>query len=155
VKSTLGPSTRSDCVRKRLDFTTIHLTARAKHLQNVLWNDLTVLEHVQIWNKIKCPGDDKDILQKLIDDCDLTIKTNKKAKTLSGGQKRKLQLALMFTGGSRVCAVDEISSGLVCLLVTKLPTCLTMAGSYIASQDLGHSSCRTTSKVLYYYNSVP
>ncbi|KAL8737861.1 MAG: hypothetical protein Q9181_001303 [Wetmoreana brouardii] len=35
-----------------------------------------------------------------------------KSKTLSGGQKRKLQLAMMFAGGSSVCCVDEVSSGL-------------------------------------------
>ncbi|KAL1842323.1 hypothetical protein VTK73DRAFT_3147 [Phialemonium thermophilum] len=34
------------------------------------------------------------------------------AKTLSGGQKRKLQLGMMLTGGSAVCCVDEVSSGL-------------------------------------------
>ncbi|KAL8949166.1 MAG: hypothetical protein Q9222_004698 [Ikaeria aurantiellina] len=33
-------------------------------------------------------------------------------KKLSGGQKRKLQLAMMFAGGSSVCCVDEVSSGL-------------------------------------------
>jgi ATP-binding cassette subfamily A (ABC1) protein 3 len=33
-------------------------------------------------------------------------------KTLSGGQKRKVQLMMMLTGGSRVCCVDEVSGGL-------------------------------------------
>ncbi|KAI4182999.1 MAG: hypothetical protein L6R41_005663 [Letrouitia leprolyta] len=35
-----------------------------------------------------------------------------KSKTLSGGQKRKLRLAMMFAGGSTICCVDEVSSGL-------------------------------------------
>lgn len=39
-------------------------------------------------------------------------KLKARAKTLSGGQKRKLQLAMMFTGGSGICCVDEVSSGL-------------------------------------------
>src|SRR5204862_5134976 len=39
-------------------------------------------------------------------------KLHAKAKTLSGGQKRKLQLGMMLTGGSGVCAGDEVSSGL-------------------------------------------
>ena len=39
-------------------------------------------------------------------------KAKAKAKTLSGGQKRKLQLAISFTGGSSVCFIDEASSGL-------------------------------------------
>ena len=65
-----------------------------------------------IWNLLKCKGDDKETLKKLIDDCDLTNKRNAQSQTLSGGQKRKLQLAVMFTGGSTVCAIDEVSSGL-------------------------------------------
>ncbi|KAL7275518.1 hypothetical protein RUND412_001543 [Rhizina undulata] len=80
--------------------------------KNVLWDDLTVEEHVKIWNRLKCSGDDKETLRKLIQDCDLEPKRKALSKTLSGGQKRKLQLAAMFTGGSQVCAVDEVSSGL-------------------------------------------
>ncbi|KAI5842092.1 hypothetical protein BZA05DRAFT_208292 [Tricharina praecox] len=80
--------------------------------KNVLWDDMTVDEHVRIWNLIKCRGDDQETLRKLIDECDLTRKRHTKSKALSGGQKRKLQLAAMFTGGSTVCAIDEVSSGL-------------------------------------------
>jgi ABC-type multidrug transport system ATPase subunit len=80
--------------------------------KNVLWDDLTVEEHVRIWNLIKSRGDDKETLKRLIEECDLTMKRHAKSKTLSGGQKRKLQLAAMFTGGSTICAIDEVSSGL-------------------------------------------
>lgn len=45
-------------------------------------------------------------------ECDLLEKTNARAKTLSGGQMRKLQLAIAFVGGSKVCCIDEASSGL-------------------------------------------
>lgn len=48
----------------------------------------------------------------MLGECDLTEKSNAKAKTLSGGQKRKLQLAISFVGGSKVCCIDEASSGL-------------------------------------------
>ena len=51
-------------------------------------------------------------LHDLIRSCDLEEKTNALAKTLSAGQKRKLQLAMMFTAGSQICCVDEASSGL-------------------------------------------
>lgn len=82
--------------------------------KNVLWNTLTVKEHVKIFNGLKSlngPEKGEQLLQ-LIDDCDLTNKLNSQSRTLSGGQKRKLQLAMMFTGGSSVCCVDEVSSGL-------------------------------------------
>jgi len=81
---------------------------------NVLWQDLTVMEHVWIFNRLKSPKqhDTKQDIEALIDACDLGRKINSKSGTLSGGQKRKLQLAMMFTGGSRVCCVDEVSSGI-------------------------------------------
>ncbi|EXJ69985.1 ATPase [Cladophialophora psammophila CBS 110553] len=81
--------------------------------KNVLWDDLTVEEHVRIFNKIKSrkSSSKEDNLQ-LLASCDIDRKAGARSKTLSGGQKRKLQLAMMFTGGSRVCCVDEVSSGL-------------------------------------------
>lgn len=82
--------------------------------KNVLWDDLTVKEHVRIFNRIKCAGkpDSKEQLRELLASCDIYQKYKARSKTLSGGQKRKLQLAMMFTGGSSVCCVDEVSSGL-------------------------------------------
>lgn len=81
--------------------------------KNVLWDDLTVEEHVRIFNRIKSKTPaSKDENMSLLTSCDIVAKANARSKTLSGGQKRKLQLAVMFTGGSRVCCVDEVSSGL-------------------------------------------
>ncbi|KAF4469052.1 ABC transporter [Fusarium albosuccineum] len=51
-------------------------------------------------------------LDELIKACDLDLKRNSLAGTLSGGQKRKLQLACMFVGDSSVCLIDECTSGL-------------------------------------------
>jgi ATP-binding cassette subfamily A (ABC1) protein 3 len=51
--------------------------------------------------------DDDDVIA----ECDLIEKSNSAAKTMSGGQKRKLQLAISFVGGSKVCCIDEASSG--------------------------------------------
>jgi len=48
-----------------------------------------------------------------VTECDLLEKIHAPAKTLSGGQARKLQLAIAFVGGSKVCCIDEASSGLV------------------------------------------
>lgn len=49
----------------------------------------------------------------MLAECDLLEKNDARAKTLSGGQMRKLQLAISFVGGSKVCCIDEASSGLV------------------------------------------
>ena len=81
--------------------------------QNVLFDELTVAEHVQLWSQIKGGGEDTPALERLIEACDLTVKASSRAGNLSGGQKRKLQLACMFVGGSSVCLMDEVTSGLV------------------------------------------
>jgi ABC-type multidrug transport system ATPase subunit len=82
--------------------------------KNVMWDELNVYEHVRIFNQLKSTGtyDDKETIENLIRACDLGHKIKAQSSTLSGGQKRKLQLAMMFTGGSKVCCVDEVSSGL-------------------------------------------
>ena len=85
--------------------------------RNVLWDELTVDEHVRIWNDIKSCREDEVALPRLVDACDLTVKKGARAGTLSGGQKRKLQLACMFVGGSTICLLDEVTSGLVRLTI--------------------------------------
>jgi len=82
--------------------------------KNVLWNALTVRQHAQIFYRLKRPnsvGEYEDI-DALIATCDLREKADIESRNLSGGQKRKLQLICMLTGGSRVCCVDEVSGGL-------------------------------------------
>jgi len=82
--------------------------------KNVLWDELTVEEHVRIFNRLKSPGNvsSKEDIRALVVSVDLELKLKAQSKTLSGGQKRKLQLGMMLTGGSAVCCVDEVSSGL-------------------------------------------
>ena len=90
--------------------------------RNVLWDNLTAFEHVKIFNRLKStsqPSSKQELLD-LIRDCDLDRKVNARSHHLSGGQKRKLQLSMMFTGGSRVCCVDECSSGVDALARQKL-----------------------------------
>ena len=94
--------------------------------KNVLWDELSVLQHVRIFNALKAkdkPQPESE-LHELITACDLEKKTGKKSKTLSGGQKRKLQLAMAFVGHSQVCCVDEVSSGLDPLSRRKIWTIL-------------------------------
>ncbi|KAL5604351.1 hypothetical protein BROUX41_002323 [Berkeleyomyces rouxiae] len=82
--------------------------------KNVLWDDLTVEEHIAIFNCLKSPNNQasKEEIRELIEAVDLGKKRTALAGTLSGGQKRKLQLGMMLTGGSAVCCVDEVSSGI-------------------------------------------
>ena len=90
---------------------------------NILWKDLTVEEHVKIWKGIKHSSEDAVALDNLIEHCDLSSKKTARAGTLSGGQKRKLQLACMLVGGSSLCLLDEVTSGLVSPSALFRPVC--------------------------------
>ncbi|EJD03513.1 P-loop containing nucleoside triphosphate hydrolase protein [Fomitiporia mediterranea MF3/22] len=81
--------------------------------KNVLFPELTCLQTLKVWRAIKRPKgskDDEDLMQ-LLKDCDLEHKIDSNAATLSGGQKRKLQLAVGLVGGSKIVLVDECTSG--------------------------------------------
>ncbi|KAL5533846.1 hypothetical protein ACEPAG_306 [Sanghuangporus baumii] len=81
--------------------------------KNVLFPDLTCLQTLKVWDAIKRPHGsrgDEDLIQ-LLKDCDLEQKIHANAATLSGGQKRKLQLAIGLVGGSKIVLVDECTSG--------------------------------------------
>ncbi|KAI8192076.1 ATP-binding cassette sub-family A member 3 [Colletotrichum sp. SAR 10_75] len=90
--------------------------------KNVLWDELTVTEHIRIFNQLKSTGytTGGDDMAQLIDAIGLGSKKSAQSKTLSGGQKRKLQLGMMLTGGSAVCCVDEVSSGIDALSRRKI-----------------------------------
>jgi ATP-binding cassette subfamily A (ABC1) protein 3 len=71
--------------------------------KNVLFPELTCLQNLRVWRAVKRPNDasaDED-LEQLLKDCDLERKIHSNASTLSGGQKRKLQLAIGLVGGSK------------------------------------------------------
>ncbi|KZT02088.1 P-loop containing nucleoside triphosphate hydrolase protein [Laetiporus sulphureus 93-53] len=81
--------------------------------KNVLFPELTCYQTLRLWRAIKPlsnSSDDEDIEQ-LLRDCDLGKKIHYNANALSGGQKRKLQLAAGLVGGSKILLVDECTSG--------------------------------------------
>lgn len=82
--------------------------------KNVLFPDLTCYQTLRVWRAIKysshSTNEDNDYEQ-LLRDCDLGKKIHSNANTLSGGQKRKLQLAIGLIGGSKIVLVDECTSG--------------------------------------------
>jgi ATP-binding cassette subfamily A (ABC1) protein 3 len=71
--------------------------------KNVLFPELTCYQTLCVWSAIKRPAgalEDEDLAH-LLHDCDLAKKAHSDANTLSGGQKRKLQLAIGLVGGSK------------------------------------------------------
>ena len=82
---------------------------------SVLFPDLTPLEHMALFCMFKGMSDKEKIkqlsLQKL-SELELTHKKDTQAQNLSGGQKRKLQLALALIGDSPIVLLDEPTSGM-------------------------------------------
>lgn len=86
--------------------------------KNVLFPELTCYQNLRVWKAVKhsehaLPGNDD--LEQLLRDCDLEKKVHANANTLSGGQKRKLQLACGLVGGSKSACIHL---ALLCSLLT-------------------------------------
>ncbi|KAI0756145.1 P-loop containing nucleoside triphosphate hydrolase protein [Daedaleopsis nitida] len=77
--------------------------------KNVLFPELTCYQTLRVWKAVKRSdtGSDDDIEQ-LLRDCDLGKKIHYNADALSGGQKRKLQLAIGLIGGSKNCCTSGV-----------------------------------------------
>ena len=82
---------------------------------NVLWDDLTVEEHLWLIARLKFVRPRariRELARSLIEEVGLTEKTHITSRSLSGGMKRKLCLAMALAGGSHVIFLDEPTSGM-------------------------------------------
>ena len=89
---------------------------------DVLFNDLTVEEHLELFCVFKSV--DSSIISKevtkVINEFGLEDKRYTKAENLSGGQKRKLSIAIAVVGGSSVIFIDEQTSGMAITSIRNL-----------------------------------
>ena len=79
---------------------------------DILFDTLTVREHLNLFATFKGMKS-KDIpqeVEKMIDAVDLRAKANDYSKNLSGGQKRRLSVAIAFIGDSKLILLDEPTS---------------------------------------------
>jgi ATP-binding cassette subfamily A (ABC1) protein 3 len=81
--------------------------------RNIHWPELSVLEHGRLWAMMKGGSTDPQSLDTLVESCDLSLKKHSPVGTLSGGQMRKVQMLCMLAGGSSICLMDEVTTGMV------------------------------------------
>ncbi|EYC16500.1 hypothetical protein Y032_0033g2695 [Ancylostoma ceylanicum] len=80
---------------------------------NCVFNNLTVEDHLWLFFILKGGvGIWKDEADILCMQLDMAFIMKKRAKKLSGGEKRKLCLAMAFIGGSKLVMLDEPTAGL-------------------------------------------
>lgn len=81
---------------------------------NVLYDELTVEEHLRYYFRIKNRDQARmeQEVERIVQQCALDSERGKVAKNLSGGNKRKLCLGNSLIGGARLIFLDEPSSGL-------------------------------------------
>ena len=81
---------------------------------DILFNELTVEEHLEMFCVFKSVDNSKikNEITKVINDLGLIEKRYTKVKNLSGGQKRKLSIAIALVGGSSIILLDEPTSGM-------------------------------------------
>eukprot|EP00919_Chromeraceae_sp_WS-2016_P045866 GHVR01109062.1.p1 GENE.GHVR01109062.1~~GHVR01109062.1.p1 ORF type:complete len:1632 (+),score=425.06 GHVR01109062.1:892-5787(+) len=80
---------------------------------DILFSYMTVREHLEFFLKIKhTDKSHKDSIDQLIHDVGLGEKINYKAGGLSGGQRRKLSVAIALLGDNKLVFLDEPSTGM-------------------------------------------
>ncbi|KPA77113.1 putative ABC transporter [Leptomonas pyrrhocoris] len=94
-----------DRVRQQIGFCPQH---------NILWSELTCREHLEYYGKIKglCGPVLEDAVRMILREVALLDKIEYPSRDLSGGQKRKLSVAIAFVGRSPLIFLDEPTAGM-------------------------------------------
>jgi ABC-type multidrug transport system ATPase subunit len=81
---------------------------------DILWNDLTVEEHLLFYGRLKgiTRKKEKEAVTESLSSVGLLNFRTRKVKGLSGGEKRRLSIAIAIMGNPKVVFLDEPTTGL-------------------------------------------
>ncbi|CAI4229028.1 unnamed protein product [Auanema sp. JU1783] len=79
---------------------------------NTLFGSLTVIEHLEFFCKLKNRPWKEEEAMSMLSRLRIDFKAHARAGSLSGGQKRKLSLAIALIGNSEIVMLDEPTSGM-------------------------------------------
>lgn len=79
---------------------------------DVLFTKMTVRENLIFYCKLKSVDNMDQVIDQTLNKFNLTDRQDAFANDISGGQKRKLQLAIALLGDSKIVLLDEPTSGM-------------------------------------------
>jgi len=78
---------------------------------DILYPTLTVKQHLELFAALRGKRLDMGETKEMLKELAIFDKLNAKSKTLSGGQRRKLCLAMALIGDTKICFLDEVTAG--------------------------------------------
>jgi ATP-binding cassette, subfamily A (ABC1), member 3 len=115
--SGMTPATRGTALINGLDINhdmaDIRQTLGVCPQHDILWDSLTVREHLEFFGRLKglSKNELKPAVELAIQEVQLEQSADLNSAALSGGQKRRLSLAISLIGDSRIVFLDEPTSG--------------------------------------------
>ncbi|KAF9148462.1 hypothetical protein BG015_009807 [Linnemannia schmuckeri] len=98
----------------RTDMSTVHARIGVCPQHDILWGDLTVADHLLFYARLRGipPSLEKQAVEYAVASVSLTKFHDRQVKGLSGGEKRRVSIAIALLGDNRVIFLDEPSTGL-------------------------------------------
>ncbi|KAF9150209.1 hypothetical protein BG015_007989 [Linnemannia schmuckeri] len=98
----------------RTEMSLVHARMGVCPQHDILWNDLTVADHLLFYSRLRGvpPSMEQQSVDFAIASVSLTRLRDRQVKGLSGGEKRRVSIAIALLGDNRVVFLDEPSTGL-------------------------------------------
>jgi len=98
----------------KTDMQKIHESLGVCPQHDIVYPLLTVREHLLLYARMKGANkaDEKELVEASLEAVELAEQAEKRARQLSGGQRRRLSIAIAFIGNPSIVLLDEPSTGI-------------------------------------------